>query len=122
MEEFLQRIEVDPEKLEELPPLFPPDLVAFVWTVTEDHGEFHERKIIERGDQPTMHLAFFTLPRVGSYKVRLRVVFSDGRFGERTVTVDFRDWFIVSLGDSSASGEGNPDVPGETTSSGQNIL
>jgi hypothetical protein len=56
-----------------------------------------------------MMQTWFVVPRAGTYTVGLRVSFADGRFGERTVAVEFQDWFVVSLGDSSASGEGNPD-------------
>src|SRR6266571_4469338 len=48
-------------------------------------------------------------PQLRSYPVELTVT---GRNGSASVTrkVVVKDWLIVSLGDSFASGEGNPDV------------
>jgi TolB protein len=51
----------------------------------------------------------FTPPREGVYPTRLTVEASDDRIDTIQVDVPFRDYFIVSLGDSVASGEGNPD-------------
>jgi hypothetical protein len=48
-----------------------------------------------------------TLSRGGH---RVRLILGDGQ--EVTRTIDVRDLLIVSLGDSFASGEGAPDVPG----------
>ena len=93
-------------------PFVPKDLVAFSWTVVARHSGFHDRKIVQRPISP-MEIAVFELPpRSDSYEVTLRVSFVDGRFAERTVQFDVRDWLIVSLGDSSASGQGNPDEIG----------
>ncbi|HEU4599474.1 MAG TPA: GDSL-type esterase/lipase family protein, partial [Solirubrobacterales bacterium] len=53
-----------------------------------------------------------TFPREGEYPVRLEVRFAGGRTlsFDRKVTV--QDWLVVSIGDSVASGEGNPDHRG----------
>ena len=51
-------------------------------------------------------------PEEGSYPVAVRVRFPGGRTLVFTRTVEVRDWLIVSIGDSVASGEGNPEVSG----------
>jgi hypothetical protein len=92
-------------------PLIPDDLVAFTWTIkSRNHPEFTTRKIVRRPVSP-MEIAVFELPaRTDVYDLTLRVSFADGSFGERKVRFDVRDWLIVSIGDSSASGQGNPDI------------
>ena len=52
-----------------------------------------------------------TVPSLGSYAVKLKVTDAAGNFAEAITTVVVRDALIVSLGDSVASGEGNPDIP-----------
>ena len=90
----------------------PKDLVAYAWTVSTADGGFHETKIIQRPISPMEQAVFELPPRPDTYDVRLKVAFANGKFAERQVRFDVRDWFIVSLGDSSASGQGNPDVTG----------
>jgi hypothetical protein len=47
-------------------------------------------------------------PREGEYDVRLEMTGPDGeRSGEQRIRIE--DWLVVSIGDSVASGEGNPD-------------
>ena len=90
----------------------PSELVAYSWAINAEASGFHAAEIVQRPIKP-MEVAIFELPaRSDSYEVRLRVSFADGRFGERTIHFDVRDWLIVSLGDSSASGQGNPDQVG----------
>jgi len=92
--------------------LIPDDLVAFTWTVFGKHSGFHRREIVQRPITP-MEVAVFELPgRSDFYEVSLKVSFKNGAFSKRIVHVDVRDWLIVSLGDSSASGQGNPDQNG----------
>jgi hypothetical protein len=58
------------------------------------------------------------LPRQGSYRVSLTLstsLLGNGVSLPVTETVTIRDQLIVSLGDSLASGEGNPDAPGAFT-------
>ena len=57
------------------------------------------------------HLA--DLPRLGTYDVTAAVETAGGGPPVATFThITLHDWVIVSLGDSFASGEGSPDVPG----------
>jgi hypothetical protein len=53
-----------------------------------------------------------TFPEEGEHRVSLEMRHAGGRTlsFERVVTV--QDWLVVSIGDSVASGEGNPDLPG----------
>ncbi|HZO69884.1 MAG TPA: hypothetical protein VFB74_33225 [Kribbellaceae bacterium] len=98
-------------------PLLPDDLVAFEWTVTGEAG-FRDAATVGRIVSPPS-LAYLTLPGTGTYTLRLRVVFAGGRYGERSVVFVLRDFLIVSIGDSSASGEGNPDFAGDPTYAGR---
>lgn len=53
--------------------------------------------------------AFSTL---GPHEVELTITVASGQSTSSTQTIDLKDYLIVSLGDSYASGEGNPEVPG----------
>src|SRR3954469_5401251 len=48
----------------------------------------------------------------GSYPVTVRASFPGGRALVFSRAVQVQDWLIVSIGDSVASGEGNPEAPG----------
>src|SRR5712692_2359152 len=50
-------------------------------------------------------------PALGTYHVRLSITTQDGQTASATHDVTVRDLLIVSIGDSLASGEGNPDHP-----------
>ena len=49
---------------------------------------------------------------LGPHEVELTTTGVSGRSTSSTQTIDLRDYLIVSLGDSYASGEGNPEVRG----------
>lgn len=51
----------------------------------------------------------FNPPKEGRYPVKLKITTSGGETVTTQQEVPFRDYLIVSLGDSIASGEGNPD-------------
>jgi len=55
---------------------------------------------------------FSDLPRIGGYDVRLVVQTTAGPSHPLIQRISLRDWLVVSLGDSMASGEGVPDTPG----------
>lgn len=92
------------------PPLIPETVWSFDWTVTGDGG-YEEKKTVSRHDQERAATGF-DLPGMGNYSANLHVNFTNGRCGEQTGRFLLRDFLIVSLGDSSASGEGNPDRSG----------
>jgi uncharacterized repeat protein (TIGR01451 family) len=52
----------------------------------------------------------FNPPREGIYPVKLTITDEDGGTSTDRRDVPFKDFFIVSLGDSVASGEGNPEI------------
>jgi hypothetical protein len=51
------------------------------------------------------------LAREGTYRVRLRVTNDGIRLAPATEKIVVRDWLIVAIGDSVASGEGVPETP-----------
>lgn len=51
------------------------------------------------------------LAREGTYRVRLRTTIDDIRLVPATEEIVVRDWLIVAIGDSVASGEGVPETP-----------
>jgi hypothetical protein len=77
---------------------------TFSWTVTSSNG----RSMRLRGEDPSINL------KVGSYKVKLKATRLGGtnRPHYAMTSVQVKDVLIVSIGDSYASGEGNPVVPG----------
>ena len=77
---------------------------SFAWAVSGASGA----PIVLRGESPTV-----SLPE-GTYAVRLEADHLRGAAGPTfaTQTIVVKDVLIVSMGDSYASGEGNPVVPG----------
>ncbi len=77
---------------------------TFSWTVTDSQG--HSTSL--RGEDPLIDL-----PQ-GPYTVQLTATGLLGADGPQTATTDIqvKDILVVSIGDSYASGEGNPVVPG----------
>jgi lysophospholipase L1-like esterase len=75
----------------------------FAWTVTDSQG--HSTPL--SGEDPTIEL------QQGSYTVRLMAtgLLNTGGPQTTTITIQVKDILIVSIGDSYASGEGNPVVP-----------
>lgn len=63
-----------------------------------------------KGPGPWLH--DFTVPGPGRYEVTVSTTSAVGVYGSRTGQLTLRDLTIVSIGDSAASGEGNPDKPG----------
>ena len=50
-------------------------------------------------------------PTLKTYVVKLSVTTPDGQTVTAEVSMTLKDLFVVSIGDSFASGEGNPDIP-----------
>ncbi|MFE6166182.1 hypothetical protein ACFQ7F_45650 [Streptomyces sp. NPDC056486] len=94
----------------------PDNVLAFQWTVAGEGG-FHDRKFSLRGGSISF-AAHFKIPGTGKYSISLNVVFDDGKYGEQKATFVLRDFLIASIGDSFASGEGNPDSNGLVHSGG----
>lgn len=53
------------------------------------------------------------VPGPGTYEVSVRLRNQTGVGAPRTAKLVLRDLLVVSIGDSAASGQGNPDIPGE---------
>ncbi len=66
--------------------------------------------ITDPDDQQTPCERTYTFPHEGSYEVTLDVV-SDGQTATIVRDILVQDFLIVALGDSFASGQGNPDLP-----------
>ncbi|MFZ6008917.1 MAG: hypothetical protein ACOYXT_01115, partial [Bacteroidota bacterium] len=70
----------------------------------------YDRIIIS--NSPDLTLA--DLPHLGTYSVTLEVFnSSSSSLGKMSENITLKDYLIVLIGDSMASGEGNPDRPGE---------
>lgn len=75
----------------------------YSWTVTGDDGQYSIVSIEPR--------AIFRGLCQGRHKVELKVADGAGHENTTTAAVTVRDLLIVSIGDSYASGEGNPETP-----------
>jgi hypothetical protein len=89
-------------------PIIPTEISSFVWTVREVNGPFSKAVTVDRS--PFMLREVFQLPNPGTYDVTLRMNIAGAEFVENTRHVRLRDFLVVSIGDSFASGEGNPDI------------
>ena len=90
----------------------PDTFEAYTWTIVETNGDFELRREIRLPINPTWILPV-ELPHEGAYRITCRVSFSDRPDEETTVHYVLRDFLIASIGDSYASGQGNPDMPGD---------
>ena len=91
----------------------PPDhLLAYDWVVSRDGGGWSKHLVVDKPNEAEV-LQRLELDGVGDYTVRLRVYFTANRMSEKEVRFSVREKFLVGLGDSFASGEGNPDVGGD---------
>jgi lysophospholipase L1-like esterase len=84
-----------------------PTLKQSGWrTILSTRGTFHP----ERTDNAwNWH---FAVPGPGVYVVTVERMDGTTVIGTRTQRIVLRDFLVVSLGDSAASGQGNPDIPG----------
>lgn len=86
-----------------------PDFGSYEWVVAEKDGPFRARVSRTAAQHsPSVHIE---VPRTGEYLITLRVTRFDGGREEQTRTFRLRDFLIVAIGDSFASGQGNPDLP-----------
>ncbi len=94
------------------PPSPPEELEAYVWRIVAEAGDYDETIINARTDTSPW-LAQFDLPHQGFYQLSCTVRFSERDDETTTKRYLLRDFLIVGIGDSYASGEGNPDVAGD---------
>jgi lysophospholipase L1-like esterase len=93
-------------------PVIPTDVEKYEWTVEQVPSGF--RKVF--GTQPPLCNATVDVPSPGIYQIVLTIRKRGGSFLRSDPTLyRLRDALVVSLGESAASGQGNPDVRGEPT-------
>jgi hypothetical protein len=76
--------------------------VSFAWTV---HGRDGTTRLGATGPRPMVQVP------EGVYSVTVTVQLRDGRTGSARETIRVKDLLIIALGDSLATGEGNPEGP-----------
>jgi hypothetical protein len=80
----------------------PPSQMSCTWTIDSLDGSVGLRS---SGASPTVDLP------EGTYSVTVTLLLADGRTGQARETIRVNDILIVAMGDSLATGEGNPEVP-----------
>ncbi len=106
-------VEIDPDRFPVIFDACEPHSISgdssikgFFWEIRTAAGEYRPVSF-----DPTCE--GFSFPfREGQFDVRLTIEDGSGRTMSHTETITVEDWLIVSIGDSVASGEGNPDFPG----------
>src|SRR5439155_22744186 len=88
-------------------PIQPSEVESYQWTVEELGGlSFRKTFVVDRFNRP--YLTRVRLPRQGRYVVNLDVNLKDGsKVSSSPQFYRLRDFLVVSIGDSFASGEGN---------------
>ncbi len=76
------------------------------WTVSKSGME---DIIIEKKTLSSMPRTIIKVPEQGIYTITLQVKLMDGTSESKTSDFNLRDFLVVSIGDSFASGQGNPD-------------
>ena len=97
-------------------PVLPDDVRSYTWTVTELGGGRYSTTMTRQRDMSQPWRVSVTVPRTGSYEVHLSVQTTTGRI-ENSKVFAIRDTLMVSIGESFASGQGNPDIPAVPTRS-----
>jgi hypothetical protein len=93
----------------------PPNVEGYEWHVEDEiDNAFHTVTRIDRGRRCDAAVGVRTLGRRRArLRVTLTVRFRDKPSASRTQLYDLQDFLVVSLGDSYAAGQGNPDKAGE---------
>lgn len=95
-------------------PVFPPDFERYEWTVERVPSGF--KNVFGTLAAGPSCKATVDVPSPGTYKITLTIRMRGGSFlRSDPVTYRLRDALVVSLGESAASGQGNPDERGEPT-------
>lgn len=94
-------------------PIFDVNIASLEWKVKQVNGSFEET--FHRNISSSILKTTVRIPAQGEYEITFQVNFTNGSSESNTRKYNFRDFLIVSIGDSFASGQGNPDIP--TTSS-----
>jgi GDSL-like Lipase/Acylhydrolase family len=91
------------------PPALPDNIRSYTWTVTEIGGGRYSTTVTRRREMSQPWRVWVTVPRTGSYEVHLSVQTTTGRIDNAKVFT-IRDSLMVSIGESMAAGQGNPDI------------
>jgi len=100
----------------------PDDAVAYDWHIDQRDGGFersastpirHHTVGGVSGVFGTPYRKTFRVPEPGVYDIDLQVRLESGGGPTHSTTYELSDYLVVSLGDSYASGEGNPDRAGK---------
>ena len=91
----------------------PDDILSYTWTIRKGAQVIRELTM----DRETHGSRFWVarnirVPSVGRYEITLQVNLKDGTQVAKSRSIRLRDATIVVLGESFASGEGNPDAVG----------
>lgn len=86
----------------------PKALLAYDWIIEHRNTDWIKHIIIQKPTQADTFLKV-RLDGPGAYSIRMRVFFTRNRYTERNVTFNVTEKLLVGMGDSFASGEGNPD-------------
>ncbi len=86
----------------------PGDILSFSWRVKQLDGPF---SVVDHRTSSPIWQSQVQIPEPGEYEVTLEVTFTGGRREINTRRYRLRDFLVVSIGDSFASGQGNPDLP-----------
>ncbi|WP_175551650.1 GDSL-type esterase/lipase family protein [Geodermatophilus amargosae] len=102
----------------------PADTVAFDFTIRRSSGGFEQtvsrrierlEGVINEAQSNAAWKLGVTVPMQGTYTCSVRLRNQSGTGPTREASLALRDRLVVVLGDSFASGEGNPDEPGEVS-------
>jgi|GEM_PF-1831423 hypothetical protein len=85
----------------------PSEIVSFAWHIEQVNGAFN---VQDRRTSPPNWKTEVKVPEPGAYKITLQINLADGTRKINTRRYQLRDFLIVGIGDSFASGQGNPDV------------
>jgi hypothetical protein len=97
--------------LDDNAPRLPDNIRSYTWTVTEktDAGRAFSTTVTRDRDAPQPWRLRLTVPRTGTYEVHLSVQTTTGRV-PNSKEFRIRDSLMVSIGESFAAGQGNPDL------------
>ncbi|CAN5800299.1 hypothetical protein BH18ACT2_BH18ACT2_19920 [soil metagenome] len=96
------------EGIDDHPPVLPDNVRSYTWTVDEIGGSF-STTVTRQREMSQPWRVWVMVPRTGSYEVHLSVQTTTGRI-ENSKVFRIRDSLMVSIGESMAAGQGNPDV------------
>jgi len=103
----------------------PKDTAAWEWRIIQRKTGrlFHkDHKVTSPSTLPSRARVNFNLPLTGIYDCQFIITLGNGRQQKSPVrSINLRDLLIVVIGDSAASGEGNPDEAGKALEFGDNI-